>query len=296
MGGYAALEKVLNEMDPSQVVQEIKISGLRGRGGAGFPTGKKWEVVRNVCGDMKYLICNGDEGDPGAFMDRAILEGNPHQVLEGMIIGAYAMGCKKGYVYIRAEYPMAVEYVQKAIDQANEIGILGQNILGKGLNLEVEIKKGAGAFVCGEETALIASIEGRRGMPRQKPPYPATFGLWGKPTCINNVETLANVPIIIEKGAHWFSKIGTENSKGTKVFALTGNINNTGLVEVPMGTTLREIIFDIGGVLQREESSRRCKQSGPQVVVFLRIFGYTYRLRISPKGWFYNGFWGIGCS
>ena len=263
VGGYAALEKVLNEMDPSRVVQEIKISGLRGRGGAGFPTGKKWEVVRNVSGDLKYLICNGDEGDPGAFMDRAILEGNPHQVLEGMIIGAYAMGCTKGYVYIRAEYPMAVEYVQKALDQANEIGILGQNILGKALNLEVEIKKGAGAFVCGEETALIASIEGRRGMPRAKPPYPATFGLWGKPTCINNVETLANVPIIIEKGAHWFSKIGTENSKGTKVFALTGNINNTGLVEVPMGTTLREIIFDIGGGVTKGRKFKAVQTGGP---------------------------------
>lgn len=263
MGGYTSLEKVLDRMSPSQVVEEITISGLRGRGGAGFPTGKKWDIVKNVPGDLKYLICNGDEGDPGAFMDRSILEGNPHQVLEGMIIGAYAIGCKKGYVYIRAEYPMAVEYVQKAIDQAAEIGILGQNILGKGLGFEIEIKKGAGAFVCGEETALIASIEGGRGMPRAKPPYPATCGLWGKPTCINNVETLANIPVIIEKGAHWFSKIGTEKSKGTKVFALAGNINNTGLVEVPMGTTLREIIFDIGGGIAKGRKFKAVQTGGP---------------------------------
>lgn len=263
IGGYTSLEKILNEMDPSQVIEEITVSGLRGRGGAGFPTGKKWDIVKNVPGDLKYLICNGDEGDPGAFMDRSILEGNPHQVLEGMIISAYAMGCKKGYIYIRAEYPMAVEYVQKAIDQANEMGILGQNILGKGLDFEVEIKKGAGAFVCGEETALIASIEGKRGMPKAKPPYPATFGLWGKPTCINNVETLANVPVIIENGAHWFSNIGTGKSKGTKVFALAGNINNTGLVEVPMGTTLREIIFDIGGGIARGRKFKAVQTGGP---------------------------------
>ncbi|MBM4065444.1 MAG: NADH-quinone oxidoreductase subunit NuoF [Planctomycetes bacterium] len=263
VGGYSSLEKMLDKMSSSEVVEEIKLSGLRGRGGAGFPTGKKWEIVRNAPGDIKYLICNGDEGDPGAFMDRAILEGNPHQVIEGMLIGAYAMGCRKGYVYIRAEYPMAVKYVQKAIDQANELGILGQNILGKDLHFEIEIKKGAGAFVCGEETALIASIEGLRGMPRAKPPYPAVSGLWKKPTCINNVETLANIPIIIEKGASWFNKIGTENSKGTKVFALAGNINNTGLIEVPMGTTLREIIFDIGGGVTKGRKFKAVQTGGP---------------------------------
>ncbi|MGQ3684021.1 MAG: NADH-quinone oxidoreductase subunit NuoF [Candidatus Loosdrechtia sp.] len=263
IGGYTSLEKMLDGMSPSQVLEEITTSGLRGRGGAGFPTGKKWNIVKNAPGNIKYLICNGDEGDPGAFMDRSILEGNPHQVLEGMLIGAYAMGCRKGYIYIRAEYPMAVEYAQKAIDQANEKGILGQNILGKGFDFEIDIKKGAGAFVCGEETALIASIEGRRGMPRAKPPYPATFGLWGKPTCINNVETLANVPVIIENGSHWYSKIGTENSKGTKVFALAGNINNTGLIEVPMGTTLREIIFDIGGGIARGRKFKAVQTGGP---------------------------------
>ncbi|MCF6159161.1 MAG: NADH-quinone oxidoreductase subunit NuoF [wastewater metagenome] len=263
MGGYASLEKIFTEMGPSRVIEEITISGLRGRGGAGFPTGKKWEIVRNVPGDLKYLICNGDEGDPGAFMDRSILEGNPHQVLEGMIIGAYAIGCTKGYIYIRAEYPMAIECVQKAIDQTREIGILGQNILGKGFDFDIEIKKGAGAFVCGEETALIASIEGKRGMPRAKPPYPATSGLWGKPTCINNVETLANIPVILEKGASWFNTIGTEKSKGTKVFALAGNINNTGLVEVPMGTTLRELIFDIGGGIARGKKFKAVQTGGP---------------------------------
>ncbi|HHT9120025.1 MAG TPA: NADH-quinone oxidoreductase subunit NuoF [Candidatus Hypogeohydataceae bacterium YC41] len=263
VGGYSSLEKVFENMSPEQVIKEVADSGLRGRGGAGFPTGKKWEFVRKATGDIKYIICNGDEGDPGAFMDRSVLEGNPHQVLEGMIVGAYAMGCRKGYFYVRAEYPMAVEHVQKAIDQARELGLLGQDILGRGLDLDLEIKKGAGAFVCGEETALIASIEGKRGMPRIRPPYPAISGLWGKPTCINNVETLANIPIIIEKGAKWYSSIGTQGSKGTKVFALAGNVRNTGLVEVPMGTTLREIIFDIGGGIAKGRKFKAAQIGGP---------------------------------
>jgi NADH-quinone oxidoreductase subunit F/NADP-reducing hydrogenase subunit HndC len=261
-GGYSALEKVLEDMSPEQVIEEIANSGLRGRGGAGFPTGKKWEFVNNTTGD-KYMICNGDEGDPGAFMDRSVLEGNPHQVLEGMLIAAYAVGASKGYFYIRAEYPMAVRHVQTAIDHARELGLLGENILGKGFDLDLEIKKGAGAFVCGEETSLIASIEGKRGMPRVRPPYPAISGLWGRPTCINNVETLANVPIIIEKGAKWYSNIGTEGSKGTKVFALAGKVRNTGLVEVPMGTTFREIIFDIGGGIARGKKFKAAQIGGP---------------------------------
>ncbi|HHT9139632.1 MAG TPA: NADH-quinone oxidoreductase subunit NuoF [Candidatus Tripitaka californicus] len=262
-GGYASLEKVLEGMSPEQVIKEVADSGLRGRGGAGFPTGKKWEFVRKATGDIKYIICNGDEGDPGAFMDRSVLEGNPHLVVEGMIIAAYAIGSRKGYFYVRAEYPMAVEHVQKAIDQASELGLLGVDILGKELDLVLEIKKGAGAFVCGEETALIASIEGKRGMPRIRPPYPAISGLWGKPTCINNVETLANVPIIVEKGAKWYSSIGTQGSKGTKVFALAGNVKNTGLVEVPMGTTLREIIFDIGGGIAKGRKFKAAQVGGP---------------------------------
>lgn len=262
-GGYSALEKVLEDMKPEQVVKVITDSGLRGRGGAGFPTGKKWEFVRNAAGSNKYVICNGDEGDPGAFMDRAVLEGNPHQVLEGMMIAAYAIGANRGYFYIRAEYPMAVKYVQTAIGQAKELGLLGENILGKGFDLDLEIKKGAGAFVCGEETSLIASIEGKRGMPRTRPPYPAISGLWGKPTCINNVETLANIPIIIEKGAEYFSSIGTKGSKGTKVFALAGKVRNTGLVEVPMGTTLREIIFEIGGGIAGGKKFKAAQIGGP---------------------------------
>ncbi|MDI6759888.1 MAG: NADH-quinone oxidoreductase subunit NuoF [Candidatus Brocadiaceae bacterium] len=262
-GGYTSLERVLEGMSPEQVIKEVADSGLRGRGGAGFPTGKKWEFVRKATGDIKYIICNGDEGDPGAFMDRSVLEGNPHLVVEGMIIAAYAIGSRKGYFYVRAEYPMAVEHVQRAIDQASELGLLGVDILGKELDLVLEIKKGAGAFVCGEETALIASIEGKRGMPRIRPPYPAISGLWGKPTCINNVETLANVPIIIEKGAKWYSSIGTQGSKGTKVFALAGNVKNTGLVEVPMGTTLREIIFDIGGGIAKGRKFKAAQVGGP---------------------------------
>lgn len=262
-GGYASLERVLEGMSPEEVIKEVADSGLRGRGGAGFSTGKKWEFVRKATGDIKYIICNGDEGDPGAFMDRSVLEGNPHLVVEGMIIAAYAIGSRKGYFYVRAEYPMAVKHVQRAIDQASELGLLGVDILGKELDLVLEIKKGAGAFVCGEETALIASIEGKRGMPRIRPPYPAISGLWGKPTCINNVETLANVPIIIEKGAKWYSSIGTQGSKGTKVFALAGNVKNTGLVEVPMGTTLREIIFDIGGGIAKGRKFKAAQVGGP---------------------------------
>ncbi len=264
-GGYSSLETVLENMSPAQVVKEITASGLRGRGGAGFPTGRKWESVSKESSDIKYIIANGDEGDPGAFMDRAILEGNPHLVLEGMLIAAYAIGARKGYFYIRAEYPMAVEHVQRAISQASELGLLGEHILGKELNLSIEIKviKGGGAFVCGESTALVASIEGKRGMPRVKPPHLAHHGLWGKPTCLNNVETLANVPIIIEKGAQWYSSIGTQGSKGTKVFALAGNIRNTGLVEVPMGITLREIIFDIGGGIARGRKFKAAQIGGP---------------------------------
>ncbi len=227
--GYSALEEVLENMSPEQVIKEVADSGLRGRGGAGFPTGKKWEFVKNTTGD-KYMICNGDEGDPGAFMDRSVLEGNPHVVIVGMMIAAYAVGASKGYFYIRAEYPMALKNVQMAIDQARELGLLGENILGKGFSLDLEIKKGAGAFVCGEETSLIASVEGKRGMPRVRPPYPAISGLWDRPTCINNVETLANIPIIIDRGAKWFSSIGTEGSKGTKVFAIAGKVRNTGLI------------------------------------------------------------------
>ena len=239
------------------------MSGLRGRGGAGFSTGTKWRFVRNAPGDKKYLICNGDEGDPGAFMDRSVLEGNPHSVIEGMLIAAYAMGAQEGFFYVRAEYPLAVANVGIAIQQTRDLGLLGKNILGSGLDFDLEIKKGAGAFVCGEETALIASIEGKRGMPRTRPPYPAISGLWGKPTCINNVETLANIPPIIEKGAKWYSGIGTAGSKGTKIFALAGNVRNTGLVEVPMGTTIREIIFDIGGGIARKRNCKAAQIGGP---------------------------------
>lgn len=261
--GYASLEKALTKMTPDQVIEEITGSGLRGRGGAGFSTGTKWRFVRNAPGDKKYLICNGDEGDPGAFMDRSVLEGNPHSVIEGMLIAAYAMGAQEGFFYVRAEYPLAVTNVGIAIQQTRDLGLLGKNILGSGLDFDLEIKKGAGAFVCGEETALIASIEGKRGMPRTRPPYPAISGLWGKPTCINNVETLANIPPIIEKGAKWYSGIGTAGSKGTKIFALAGNVRNTGLVEVPMGTTIREIIFDIGGGIARKRNCKAAQIGGP---------------------------------
>lgn len=261
--GYLALEKVLSDMKPEEVIETVRNSGLRGRGGAGFPTGKKWELTRASEGKQKYVVCNADEGDPGAFMDRSILEGDPHSVLEAMAIAAYAIGADKGYIYVRAEYPIAVERLKLAINQAREYGILGKNIFGKNFNFDIEIRLGAGAFVCGEETALLESIEGRRGQPRVKPPYPATAGLWGKPTLINNVETYANIAQIILKGADWYSSIGTKNSKGTKVFALGGNVNNIGLVEVPMGTTLREIVYDIGGGIPNGREFKAAQTGGP---------------------------------
>jgi len=246
--GYKGLERIFEEnILPEKVIEEIKSSGLRGRGGAGFPTGLKWEFTRKASGNPKYIICNADEGDPGAFMDRAILEGDPHSVIEGMLIAGYAIGAEEGYVYVRAEYPIAVEHLSIALCQAKKLGLIGKNILGTGFSFDIKIKKGAGAFVCGEETALIASIEGKRGMPRPRPPFPAQSGLWGKPTCINNVETLANVSYIIFKGAKEFARVGTEESKGTKIFALAGKVKNTGLVEVPIGTSLRKVVFDIGG-------------------------------------------------
>lgn len=262
-GGYEALGKVLTQMSPEQVIEEIKASGLRGRGGAGFPTGLKWFYVRQAPGEPKYVICNADEGDPGAFMDRAILEGDPHAVLEGMAIAGYAVGAEKGFIYVRAEYPLAIKRLEKAIEQAKEYGLLGKNIFETGFNFDIELRIGAGAFVCGEETALIASIEGERGHPRPKPPYPAQKGLWGKPTLINNVETFANIRHIILKGAEWFASIGTETSKGTKVFALSGKVRNTGLVEVPMGTTLGELIFDIGGGIPGGKRFKAVQTGGP---------------------------------
>ncbi|HBV99190.1 MAG: NADH dehydrogenase [Peptococcaceae bacterium BICA1-7] len=261
--GYRALGRVLSKMTPEQVVDTIKESGLRGRGGAGFPTGLKWEFTARSAGYPKYVVCNADEGDPGAFMDRSILEGDPHSVLEAMAICGYAIGSPMGYIYVRAEYPLAVERLSKAIDKAREYGLLGENIFGTAFNFDIEIRVGAGAFVCGEETALLASIEGRRGEPRPKPPFPAQEGLWGKPTVINNVETLASIAPIIINGAQWFAAIGTEKSKGTKVFALAGKINNTGLVEVPMGTPLREIIFDIGGGIPGGKKFKAVQTGGP---------------------------------
>lgn len=262
-GGYDSAHRILTSWTPEDIIEEIKDSGLRGRGGAGFPAGLKWELARKAKSEIKYFICNADEGDPGAFMDRAVIEGNPHSVVEGMIIGAYAVGAHKGYVYIRAEYPLAVERLGLAIQQASSRGFLGENIFDTDFNFDIEIKLGAGAFVCGEETALIASIEGQRGMPRPKPPFPINRGLWQKPTVINNVETLANIPYIIKKGAGWFSSYGTEKSKGTKVFALTGKIKNTGLIEVPMGITLKEIIYDIGGGIEGVKSVKAVQTGGP---------------------------------
>ena len=261
--GYRALGRVLNEMSPEEVIEIIEKSGLRGRGGAGFPTGKKWRATKDAKGEKKYVVCNADEGDPGAFMDRSILEGDPHAVLEAMEIAGFAVGAEKGYIYVRAEYPIAVHRLQIAINQAREYGILGKNIFGTNFNFDIEIRLGAGAFVCGEETALLESIEGRRGQPRVKPPYPATSGLWGCPTLINNVETYANIAQIILKGADWYSSIGTATSKGTKVFALGGNVNNVGLVEVPMGTTLREIVFDIGGGIPNGREFKAAQTGGP---------------------------------
>ncbi|MCD6540316.1 NADH-quinone oxidoreductase subunit NuoF [Candidatus Bipolaricaulota bacterium] len=263
VGGYEALSRVLTEMSPEDVIEEIKRSGLRGRGGAGFPTGLKWELVRMAEGSPKYIICNADEGDPGAFMDRAILEGDPHAVLEGMAIAAYAVGAQHGYIYVRAEYPLAVQRLETAISQARRYGLLGEGILETDFSFDVEIRVGAGAFVCGEETALIASIEGRRGEPRPRPPYPARSGPFGKPTLINNVETFANVRHIVVRGADWFSSIGTEKSKGTKVFALAGQVKNTGLVEVPMGITLRELVYDIGGGAPNGKKIKAVQIGGP---------------------------------
>ena len=264
--GYKALVKALTEMTPDKIITEITLSGLRGRGGAGFPTGLKWQLVRNAAssnGGGKYIVCNGDEGDPGAFMDRSILEADPHAVIEGMVIGAKAIGATAGFVYVRNEYPLAVRRLTVALDQARDYGLLGSDILGTGFDFDIQIKRGAGAFVCGEETALMASIEGRLGEPRPRPPYPAQSGLWGKPTCINNVETWANVPMIINRGAKWYASIGTETSKGTKVFSLVGKINNTGLVEVPMGISLREIIYDIGGGIPGGKAFKAVQTGGP---------------------------------
>lgn len=261
--GYKALSKVLTEMSPEQVITEVKRSGLRGRGGAGFPTGLKWEFTAKSVGDQKYVCCNADEGDPGAFMDRSVLEGDPHSILEAMTIAGYAVGSDQGYIYIRAEYPIAVKRLEIAIEQARAYGLLGKNIFGTDFSFDIELRLGAGAFVCGEETALLTSIEGKRGEPRPKPPFPAIKGLWQKPTLLNNVETYANIPVIFNKGADWFASIGSEKSKGTKVFAVGGKINNTGLVEIPIGTTLREIIYDIGGGIPNGKKFKAAQTGGP---------------------------------
>lgn len=261
--GYEALSKVLGENNPDAVIAEIEKSGLRGRGGGGFPTGTKWKFTAANKGGKSYVVCNGDEGDPGAFMDRSIMEGDPHKLLEGMAIAGFSIGADEAYIYVRAEYPLAIKRLKIAIAQAEEANLLGKNIMGTDFSFEIHIKEGAGAFVCGEETALIASIEGERGMPRPKPPFPANKGLFGRPTLINNVETLANVPVIIRKGAEWFSSFGTEKSKGTKTFALTGEVNNTGLIEVPMGTTLRKIVFDIGGGIRGGKKFKAVQIGGP---------------------------------
>ncbi|NLY51978.1 MAG: NADH-quinone oxidoreductase subunit NuoF, partial [Firmicutes bacterium] len=260
--GYQALGTVLRDMEPQDVIKMIKDSGLRGRGGAGFPTGLKWDFTSQAPGDQKYLICNADEGEPGTFKDRLILEGDPHSVIEGMAIAAYAIGASKGYIYFRGEYNLSIERLKHALQQAREYGLLGENIFGTNFDFDIDIKIGAGAYVCGEETALINSIEGKRGEPRYKPPYPASAGLWGRPTCVNNVETLANVPPIILNGADWFRSIGTENCPGTKVFTLTGNITNAGLIEVPMGITLREIIYDIGGGIPNGRKFKMAQTGG----------------------------------
>lgn len=263
VGGYEALAKAVTTMSPENVIEEIKKSGLRGRGGGGFPTGMKWQFAKASVSDKKYVICNADEGDPGAFMDRSVLEGDPHKILEGMAVCGYAIGADEGYIYVRAEYPLAIKRLRIAIEQAEAMGLLGENIFGSGFSFKLHIKEGAGAFVCGEETALMASIEGKRGMPRPRPPFPAVAGLWGKPTNINNVETFGNVAAIITNGADWYAGFGTEKSKGTKVFALTGKINNTGLAEVPMGITMREIIYDIGGGINGGKKFKAVQIGGP---------------------------------
>ncbi|MFQ5721271.1 MAG: SLBB domain-containing protein, partial [Candidatus Aminicenantales bacterium] len=261
--GYQALAKILFNMTSEEVIEEVRASGLRGRGGAGFPTGRKWEICRASKAGVKYIICNADEGDPGAYMDRSLLEGNPHSVIEGMIIGAYAIGATEGYIYVRMEYPLAVKHVTIALGQAKAAGLLGKSIMGSEFNFDIQVVEGAGAFVSGEETSLMASIKGRRAFPRQRPPFPAQSGLWGKPTNINNVETWANVPLIINKGADWYSKIGSQRSKGTKIFSLVGKIKNTGLVEVPMGITLKEIIYDIGGGIKDDKKFKAVQTGGP---------------------------------
>ena len=261
--GYEALANIIEQNNPDAVIDEIEKSGLRGRGGGGFPTGRKWRFTAANKGGKSYVVCNGDEGDPGAFMDRSIMEGDPHKLLEGMAIAAFAIGADEGYIYVRAEYPLAIKRLRKAIADAEARNFLGKNIMGSDFSFTLHIKEGAGAFVCGEETALIASIEGERGMPRPKPPFPANKGLFGRPTLINNVETLANIPVIMLKGADWFSSFGTETSKGTKTFALTGEVNNTGLIEVPMGTTLREIVFDIGGGIRGGKKFKAVQIGGP---------------------------------
>ncbi|NLZ18335.1 MAG: NADH-quinone oxidoreductase subunit NuoF [Desulfobulbaceae bacterium] len=261
--GYLALEKALFEMNPDTIIEELKTARLRGRGGAGFPVWMKWKTTREAESDTRYIICNADEGDPGAYMDRSTLEGDPHSILEAMTIAGYTVGAHLGIIYIRAEYPLAIKRLETAMAQAKSMGLLGQDILGSGFDFDIEIRLGAGAFVCGEETALIASVEGKRGMPTPKPPFPAVAGLWGKPTVINNVETWANIPVILTKGGEWFSSIGTADSSGTKVFALTGKINNSGLVEVPMGITLREIVFDIGGGIKDSKQFKAVQTGGP---------------------------------
>lgn len=262
-GGYMALAKVLGEMTPEEVIDTVLQSGLAGRGGAGFPTGKKWQFARNSSDPVKYIICNADEGDPGAFMNRRVLESDPHSVIEGMIIAAYAIGARQGYIYCRAEYPLAVKTLNIGIQQAREFGLLGEDILGSGFSFDLEVRQGAGAFVCGEETALMASIEGRRGEPRPRPPFPAVKGLFGKPTNINNVETYAVVPQIIVNGAEWYASMGTENSKGTKTFALAGDVKHTGLIEVPFGITLREIVYDVGGGIKDDKKFKAIQTGGP---------------------------------
>ncbi len=261
--GYAALEKAIFQMTPDQIIDEMKKSGLRGRGGAGFPTHMKWKFTKDVKNDVKFIVCNADEGDPGAYMDRSTLEGDPHSILEAMAIGGRTVGAKQGYIYIRAEYPLAIKRLEIAITQAKEYGLLGENILGSDFSFDIEIRLGAGAFVCGEETALLASVEGKRGMPKPRPPFPAVKGLWDKPTVINNVETLANIPMIVLKGGDWFGSIGTATSKGTKVFALTGKVKNSGLIEVPMGTTLKEVVFDIGGGIIGGKKFKAAQSGGP---------------------------------
>jgi bidirectional [NiFe] hydrogenase diaphorase subunit len=263
VGGYEAFMKVISEMSPADVLDQLMKSGLRGRGGAGYPTGLKWSTVAKAVSTQKYVICNGDEGDPGAFMDRSVMEDYPHKVLEGLMIAAYAVGASQGYLYVRAEYPLAVKRLQMAIKQAQKHNLLGANILGTPFSFKVEVRLGAGAFVCGEETALIASIEGKRGTPRPRPPFPAESGLWGQPTLINNVESYSNIPPLIRHGAEWFASIGTEKSKGTKVFAMSGQISNTGLIEVPMGTSLRDIVFDIGGGIPNGRKFKAVQTGGP---------------------------------